>query len=44
MVELYDLDADSDSTLANISTRAWSDRQQVMIGGVIFGNGAATRE
>jgi hypothetical protein len=45
LVEMYDLDAASDSKLANISTRgfvlAGSD---VMIAGFIFGNGAASEK
>ena len=45
MVELYDLDANSDSTLANISTRGLVQTgSNVMIGGVIFGNGAASEK
>jgi hypothetical protein len=39
---MYDLDARSDSKLANISTRGFVQTgNDVMIGGFIFGNGAA---
>lgn len=45
MVELYDLDANSDSKLANISTRGRVQTgSDVMIGGFIFGNGAASEK
>jgi uncharacterized protein GlcG (DUF336 family) len=45
VVEVYDLNQTSDSTLANISTRgAISPGSEVMIGGfIIFGNGGNTR-
>jgi hypothetical protein len=43
VVEMYDLDATSDSKLANISTRGFVQTgNDVMIGGFIFGNGAAS--
>jgi type VI secretion system secreted protein VgrG len=42
MVEMYDLSRDSDSELANISTRGFVEAgNSVMIGGFIFGNGFA---
>jgi hypothetical protein len=42
LVEMYDLDPRSDSKLANISTRGFVQTgDNVMIGGFIFGNGAA---
>ena len=45
MVELYDLDANSGSKLANISTRGMVQTGSgVMIGGFIFGNGAASEK
>ncbi len=41
LVELYDLEAASDSKLANISTRGFvQSGDDVMIGGFIFGNGS----
>jgi hypothetical protein len=45
VVEVYDLNSTSNSTLANISTRgAVSAESEVMIGGfIIFGNGGNTR-
>jgi hypothetical protein len=43
VVEMYDLDARSDSKLANISTRGFVQTgNDVMIGGFIFGEGAAS--
>ena len=45
MVEMYDLEAASDSKLANISTRGLVQTgSDVMIGGFIFGNGAASEK
>ena len=45
LVELYDLEADSGSKLANISTRGFVQTgSDVMIGGFIFGNGAANEK
>ena len=45
LVEMYDLDAASDSKLANISTRGFVQTGgDVMIGGFIFGNGAASEK
>jgi hypothetical protein len=42
LVEMYDLDAASDSKLANISGRSFVQTgSDVMIGGFIFGNGTA---
>ena len=45
LVEVYDLNATSNSTLANISTRgAVGAESEVIIGGfIIFGNGGSTR-
>jgi hypothetical protein len=45
LVEVYDLDSTSNSTLANISTRgAVGPESDVIIGGfIIFGNGGSTR-
>lgn len=45
LVEVYDLNSTSESTLANISTRgAVGPNSDVMIGGfIIFGNGGSTR-
>jgi hypothetical protein len=43
LVELYDLDAASDSKLANISTRGFvQTSNDVMIGGFILGDGTAS--
>jgi hypothetical protein len=43
LIELYDLDAASDSKLANISTRGFVQTgNDVMIGGFVFGYGAAS--
>ena len=43
LVEMYDLDAASDSKLANISTRGFVQTgDDVMIGGFIFGDGTAS--
>jgi hypothetical protein len=43
LVEMYDLDAASDSKLANISTRGFVQTgNDVMIGGFIFGDGTAS--
>jgi hypothetical protein len=43
LVEMYDLDAGSDSKLANISTRGFVQTgNDVMIAGFIFGNGNAS--
>jgi hypothetical protein len=43
VVEMYDLDAATDSKLANISTRGFVQAgPDVMIAGFIFGNGAAS--
>jgi hypothetical protein len=40
LVEIYDLDSSTDSTLANISTRGFVDTDDnVMIGGLIVGSG-----
>lgn len=45
LVEVYDLDAASDSKLANISTRGFVQTgDDVMIGGFIFGNGTASEK
>ncbi|MDQ6624671.1 MAG: ice-binding family protein [Verrucomicrobiota bacterium] len=45
LVEMYDLDAGSDSKLANISTRGLVDAgTSVMIGGFIFRNGLASEK
>lgn len=45
LVEMYDLDAASDSKLANISTRGFVETGgDVMIGGFILGNGAANEK
>jgi hypothetical protein len=45
VVEMYDLDAASDSKLANISTRGFVQTGgDVMIAGFIFGNGAASEK
>jgi hypothetical protein len=45
LVEMYDLDAASDSKLANISTRGLVQTGgDVMIAGFIFGNGAASEK
>ena len=45
IVEMYDLDAESDSKLANISTRGLVQTgNDLMIGGFIFGNGAASEK
>ena len=45
LVEMYDLDAASDSKLANISTRGFVQTgNEVMIGGFIFGNGTASEK
>ncbi len=41
LVEIYDLEADSDSKLSNLSTRGFVEPgNNVMIGGFIFGNGS----
>ena len=41
LVEVYDLDPDSESTLANLSTRGFvGDNDNAMIGGVVIGSGA----
>jgi hypothetical protein len=43
LVEMYDLDAATDSQLANISTRGFVETGvDIMIAGFIFGNGAAS--
>jgi type VI secretion system secreted protein VgrG len=43
LVEMYDLDAASDSKLANLSTRGFVQTgNDVMIGGFIFGDGTAS--
>ncbi len=43
LVEMYDLDAATDSQLGNISTRGFVQADSnVMIGGFIFGNGTAS--
>ena len=45
VVEMYDLDASSDSKLANISTRGFVEAgTNVMIGGFIFGDGLASEK
>jgi hypothetical protein len=45
LVEMYDLDAASDSKLANISTRGFVQTGgDIMIAGFIFGNGAASEK
>jgi Ice-binding-like len=45
LVEMYDLDVASDSTLANISTRGFVQTgNDVMIGGFILGNGTASEK
>ena len=45
LVEVYDLSKDSDSKLANISTRGFTDSSHVLIGGIIVaGNGQASDE
>jgi hypothetical protein len=40
LVELYDLAASSDSKLANISTRGFTDAANLLIGGIITGGDA----
>jgi hypothetical protein len=43
LVEMYDLDPESDSQLANISSRGFAQPgSDVMIGGFIFGNGTTS--
>jgi hypothetical protein len=45
VVEMYDLDAESDSKLANISTRGFVETgNDVMIAGFTFGNGSASEK
>jgi hypothetical protein len=45
VIEMYDLDAASDSKLANISTRGFVQTgNDVMIAGFIFGNGTASEK